>query len=74
MMTFLCAAALILVLLGCWCITLLGIPGNWLMVAATAIYAWLVPTQSPASLGWKTVVALLALVLAGSFTHAMQSA
>jgi len=33
------ALLLILVLLACWAFTLMGMPGNWLMVAATAVYA-----------------------------------
>ena len=53
------ALLLILVLLGCWSLTLLGLPGNWLMAAAAAVYACLVPAQSPAALGWKTVVPCL---------------
>ena len=34
------ALILILVLLASWFLTLLGLPGNWLMVVATAIYAY----------------------------------
>jgi uncharacterized protein YqgC (DUF456 family) len=63
------ALLLILVLLACWAIDLLGLPGNWLMVAATAVYAYFVPTQSRAALGWKTVVALLVLAALGEIVE-----
>ena len=33
------ALTLFLVLLACWLLTLLALPGNWLMVVATSIYA-----------------------------------
>ena len=38
-MAILFALLLMLILLACWLLTLLGLPGNWSMVAATAIYA-----------------------------------
>ena len=45
--------------------TLLGLAGNWLMVAATTVYGCLVPAPSPTALGWKTVAALLLLAALG---------
>ena len=68
------ALLLILVLLACWLLTLLGMPGNWLMAAATAVYAWLVPAQSTAALGWKTVVALLVLAALGEIVELLAGA
>jgi uncharacterized protein YqgC (DUF456 family) len=55
------ALLLILLLFACWFLTLLSMPGNWLMVAVTAVYAYLIP----ATLGWKTVVVLLILAALG---------
>jgi uncharacterized protein len=63
------ALILIFVLLACWLLTLLALPGNWLMAAATAVYAYLVPAQSSAALGWKTVAALLALAALGEIVE-----
>ena len=37
-MTFLWALLFILAVLVCWSLNLLGLPGNWLIVAATAVY------------------------------------
>ena len=68
------ALILFLVLLGCWPLTLLGLPGNWLMVMVTTIYAYLVPAQSPAALGWKTVVAILVLAALGEIVELVASA
>ena len=45
-MSLLLALILVVILLGCWLVTLLGLPGNWLMVMATAIYAYTIPAQS----------------------------
>jgi uncharacterized protein YqgC (DUF456 family) len=68
------ALLLILVLLACWPLTLLGMPGNWLMVVATAVYAWLVPAPSTAGLGWKTVVALVVLAALGEIVELLAAA
>lgn len=63
LMTILIALLLIAILLTGWVFTLFGMPGNWLMVAVTAMYAYFVPADSPVAIGWKVVVALL--ILAG---------
>ena len=65
MMVIFFALLLILVLLGCWLLTLLGLPGNWLMVVVTSSYAYLMPSRSPAAFGWRTVVAILVLAVLG---------
>jgi len=59
------AALLVVVLLTSWVLTVLGLPGNWLMATTTGLYAFFVPAQSPVALGWRTVVALLALAAFG---------
>ena len=68
------ALLLTLLLLACWFLTLLGMPGNWLMVAAAAVYACLMPAQGPATLGWKTVVALLVLAALGEIVELLAGA
>jgi uncharacterized protein len=62
-MTLLFALLLLTILLAGWALTLLGMPGNWLMVAATAMYAYFVPADSLAAISWQTVI--IVLVLAG---------
>ena len=62
-MSFFYAFLLLAVLLAAWLLTVAGMPGNWLMVAATALYAWLVPTDASTSIGWGVVLA--SAILAG---------
>jgi uncharacterized protein len=68
------ALLLIAVLLASWLLNLLSLPGNWLMVAATAVYACLVPAESAAALGWKTIVALLFLAALGELVELLAGA
>jgi hypothetical protein len=62
-MEFVWATVLVVILAVSWVLTLLGMPGNWLMVAAAIGYVLVVPTDSPVAIGWVTVIVLL--VLAG---------
>ena len=62
-MTLLFALLLLAILLASWSLTLLGMPGNWLMVAVTVIYAYFTPADSPAAISWQTV--MIVFVLAG---------
>jgi uncharacterized protein YqgC (DUF456 family) len=68
------ALLLIVILLTSWGLTLLGLPGNWLMVVVTAVYAYSVPAQSRASLGWKVVVTLLVLAVLGEIVELLAAA
>lgn len=45
-----------------WLLTLLSMPGNWLMVAAVALYAYLVP-DGRLDIGWPTVATLVGLAV-----------
>jgi uncharacterized protein len=69
-MTLLFALLLIAVLLAGWALTLLSLPGNWLMVAATAVYAWF----APAVIGWKVVAAILVLAALGEVVELLSGA
>ena len=73
-MTLLFALLLIIVLLASWVLTLLSLPGNWLMVTATAVYAYLVPAGSRAAIGWKVVVAILVLAALGEVVELLAGA
>ena len=42
-----------------------GLPGNWLIVAVVGLYAYLAPTEWAAAIGWKTVGATVVLALLG---------
>ena len=73
-MTIFFSLLLILVLLACWSLTLLGLPGNWLMVMVTTTYACVVPAQLPAAIGWRTVVTILVLAALGEIVELVASA
>jgi len=64
------AAAL---LLG-WVLTLFSMPGNWLMVAAAALYAWLMPDGTRWDLSWQLVGVLAGLALVGEAIESLASA
>jgi hypothetical protein len=65
MMTIAWAALLCFCLALGWLLTLLGMPGNWLMVLAAALYAWLTPGDSRLAIGWPAVGVMAALAAFG---------
>jgi uncharacterized protein len=73
-MTFLFALLLVVVLLASWFLTFLNLPGNWLMVMLTAIYAYFMPPDSRAAIGWKVVVAILIMAALGEVVELVASA
>lgn len=48
-----------------WLAQLVGLPGNWLIVVAAALYAWLVPADAATAVGWPAVATLAALAILG---------
>src|SRR5262245_43829261 len=44
-----------------WGLTLFSLPGNWLIVAAAAAYAFLTPDGNEPLIGWTTVAVLAGL-------------
>lgn len=73
-MNILWAILLIVALAVCWVLTLVGAPGNWLMVAAVALYAWLLPEQSPQDVSWPVVAALVVLASLGEVIELLAGA
>ena len=64
-LALLAVTLLICVALFSWVLTLLGLPGNWLIVAACGLYAGLIPASWRFELGWPWVLGLLALAAVG---------
>jgi uncharacterized protein YqgC (DUF456 family) len=62
---FLVVAILLLISIAAWLLTLLTLPGNWLIVLAAAVFAWLIPAQAGQGITWRTVVVLVALAVVG---------
>lgn len=73
-MSILWALLLLVVLASCWVLTLLGAPGNWLMIAAVALYAWLVPGASPQDVSWPVVAAMVVLATLGEVIEMLAGA
>lgn len=48
-----------------WLSQLIGLPGNWIIVAAVALYVWLGPTDGVAAIGVEALGVLVVLALVG---------
>jgi hypothetical protein len=55
-MSWLWCILLVLLLIVGWLLTLLGLPGNWLMVVAVTIYVFLVPREERIAVSWPVPV------------------
>ncbi len=57
-----------------WLLNFFSLPGNWLIVAAAALYAWLMPGDSAYAIGWGTVGAVVLLAVAGEIVELLSGA
>jgi len=64
-MTFLYVLILFLLLLGSAFLTLMALPGNWLIVIITCIFSWAFPLTSPTHIGWGVLITMGALATLG---------
>jgi uncharacterized protein YqgC (DUF456 family) len=67
------AVFILLVGLG-WLLTLFTLPGNWLIGAAAAGYAWLVPDDTRWDLRWSYVGVAVGLAVAGEIVEGLAGA
>jgi len=65
---------LILALIVGWLLTLLGMPGNWLMVLSVLAYVLLAPNEPPVDLGWRMVVVAAVLATVGEIVELVAGA
>lgn len=72
--TFLAALVLLLLCVVAWCSNLIALPGNWFAVMILALYAWLGPEDSRASLGMVPVILAGLLALLGEVVEFLASA
>ncbi len=63
--------AIVLVLGAGWAMTLMCLPGTWLIVVATAMYAYFVPTPWRVDIGWGVVAAVLGLAVLGELIETL---
>jgi hypothetical protein len=63
--------AVLLVAVGCaaWFLTLVTLPGNWLIVAAAAVFALLLPEDAGRGITWVTVGMLVGLAIIGEIVE-----
>lgn len=57
-----------------WLLTLMSLPGNWLMVAAAALYAAVVPDASRWDLSWSLVGILALMAAIGELAEGLAAA
>jgi uncharacterized protein YqgC (DUF456 family) len=74
MLWILLAILMVLVAVGCWVLTVLAMPGNWVLVAVAALYWLVVPLDTPCTLGWPALLSLLALAGLGELLEFIASA
>lgn len=66
------AVLILLLLLGTgWMMTLLSLPGTWLIVISVAVYAYFVPEGWRVDIGWTVVVILLVLAVLGEIIESL---
>ncbi len=68
-MIYLGGTLYLLALLAGWLLNLIGLPGNWLMVGAAAVCAWLAPPESRLHVEWLTVGLLAAMGVLGEIAE-----
>jgi uncharacterized protein len=73
-MTLLWAFLFVLAVLTFWLMNLLGLPGNWMIAATTALYVWLVPQDDNGTLRWLAVAVVVTLALLGELVELAASA
>jgi uncharacterized protein YqgC (DUF456 family) len=73
-MNIVAAILYVLIVIVSWFLQLVGLPGNWLIVATAAAYAWLVTDGSRAALGWQAVALLVVLALVGELVEFLAGA
>jgi uncharacterized protein YqgC (DUF456 family) len=68
------AILLVLVVIALWALNLIGLPGNWLALAAAAGYALLIPPDRSTDIDGWTLAALLVLALIGELLEFLAGA
>jgi uncharacterized protein len=67
----------LLLVVGCllaWLLNLVALPGNWVVLGAVALFAWLLPESEGRGITWTTVFVLLGLAIAGEIVEFLAGA
>lgn len=65
LMYWICAGLLVLANSVCWFATLFTLPGNWIMLLLTALFAWFYPDEGGRGVGWTAVGVIAGLAVLG---------
>ena len=65
LMLWMWAILLLIALIVFWALNFIGLPGNWINVVVAAFYAWLMPLEHRADIGWVVVAIMVGLALLG---------
>lgn len=65
---------LVLANLSAWLSNALSLPGNWLILACTALFAWIFPKVPGPGIGWTTVGILAGLAVLGELLEFLAGA
>jgi uncharacterized protein len=57
-----------------WLLTLVALPGNWIVAGLAALFAWLIPPGTDRGIYWETVAVLFGLALLGEIVEFAASA
>src|SRR5262245_29395180 len=57
-----------------WVMTVVGLPGNWVIVGGAVVYALIVPADQRLGMSWYVVAALGTVALAGEIFEFIASA
>ncbi|MFV2067000.1 MAG: DUF456 domain-containing protein [Pirellulales bacterium] len=68
------ALLLLVLLVSCWMTTLLGLPGNWMMVVASGLYVVAIGPDARFGFGWTVVIVLALLAVIGEAIELAASA
>ena len=68
------AILLMLIVIVCWALSIIGLPGNWLILVAAGVYAFLVPDEHHAMAWWLAVGILLVLAILGEIVEMLAAA
>ena len=68
------AVLLVVLCLGAWLTTLFTVPGNWIVVALAAGFAWLFPVAAGRGITWTTVFVLIGIAIVGEIIEFAASA
>jgi len=73
-MTSLWALLFVVAVLVFWSLNLIGLPGNWLIVAAALVYAWLTSGPEVGGMRWPIVAVVAGLAVLGEVVELGASA